>query len=408
MKIINIHKYLYVLFVSGFVMFYPDLLLPSSSNIVESKIVPIENSKNRKLNLKLLTLKPNVWVKIHQPQKATWRRQEHAGIAYDSKRGTILIFGSDTHGLDWDNEIHEFDPVEEQWTAHYQRTGKESYRADEAGNAIAGKDKLLPWAMHTFDNLIYDPKLDALVVTALPQHNPMLKEVKNVKMHPTWIYDLKTHEWHIFDNKGKQSPNFFAAASVYDPNRDVIVAYRKGGIWEIGPERDEWKKATDESHHEIHFMMEYDTRHKKIAVFGDYHNSNEVWIYTPGHKAGVKGIWEKKIPLGDECPKDQHFPVAFDTDNGVFLLISDNWRYEKDESGKMKALLPKKSNTFIYDLATNRYHKLAQADMEPLGMNYMMVYDKYHKVFLLVTGDHMEPTIVWALKLDLKAFHLSR
>jgi hypothetical protein len=40
--------------------------------------------------------------------------------------------------------------------------------------------------------------------------------------------------------------------------------------------------------------------------------------------------------------------------------------------------------------------------MPPLKMNYMMVYDKFHKVFLLVTGDHSKPVTVWALKLDLK------
>jgi hypothetical protein len=34
-------------------------------------------------------------------------------------------------------------------------------------------------------------------------------------------------------------------------------------------------------------------------------------------------------------------------------------------------------------------------------MNYMMVYEKYHKVFLLVIGDHSRPVTVWGLKLDL-------
>jgi hypothetical protein len=33
-------------------------------------------------------------------------------------------------------------------------------------------------------------------------------------------------------------------------------------------------------------------------------------------------------------------------------------------------------------------------------MNYMMAYDRFHKVFLLVTGDHGKPAAVWALRLD--------
>jgi hypothetical protein len=365
-----------------------------------------ENKGERKLNPKLLSLKPNVWVRLHQPKKALWHRQQHAGIAYDCRRGTLLLFGSDTHGLDWDNSVWEFNPVTEEWTAHYQYAGKETYGANGAGHAIAGKNRLLPWAMHTFDNIVYDPETDSLWVTAIPAHNPMRFEVPEAKIHPTWIYDLKIREWRIFENKGAPSPNFFAAASAYDPDRNVIVAYDKGGVWEIGPERKEWKKATDESYHEIHFVMEYDTKHKKFAVFGDYHKTNIVWVYSPGMKAGSMGTWEKKIPRGDECPKDQHFPVAFDTDSNIFLLVPDNMRAEKGENRRFLPLL--ESNTFVYDLETNNYHRLPQADMEPLGMNYMMVYDRYHKVFLLLTGTHKEPPTVWALKLDLKALNLRR
>jgi hypothetical protein len=361
------------------------------------------NSGDRKLNPKLLALKPNIWVKLYQPaQKNNWYRQSHAGIAYDARRGTILIFGSDTHGSDWDNEIHEFDPVAEKWVTHYQRAGKESYRVDAAGNAISGNNKLLPWAMHVYDTIIYDPTMDALVVTGSPEHNPMLQTVQGIKMHPTWIYDLKAHDWKIFDNKGRKSPNFFAAASVYDPERDVIVAYSKHGIWEIGPERDEWKMATNESHHEIHFMMGYDTKQRKIAVFGDYHDTNDVWVYTPGSKAGGGGRWEKKTPGGDTCPQGQHFPLSFDADNAVFLLVPDNWYYTKDEKGQVTGKKRVSSSTFVYDLNTNRYYKLPHADLGPLGMNYMMVYDRFHRVFLLVTGDYSVPPTVWALKLELK------
>ena len=396
-----------------FLIFWPIMLIfiflfPSSSKFAESTFFSIKKDKGRKLNSKLVNLKPNIWIKVNEFKKTDWYRQEHAGAIYDSRRGTILIFGSDTHGLDWDNEIHEFNPVEEKWSRHYRRARKESYRADEDGMAVSGYDRLLPWAMHTFDNIVYDPKLDSFWVTAIPAHNPMRLKINEVKIHPTWIYDLKSREWKIFRNKGVPPPNFFASASAYDSDRETIIAYKKGGVWEIGPDRDEWKHATDESHHEIHFTMEYDTKNKKLAVFGDYHRTNAVWVYNPGSKAGSKGKWEKKIPLGDLCPEDQHFPVAFDVDNGVFLLVPDNWQYEKDKNGKVRAISPKDSSTFVYNLATNSYYKLPNADMKPLGMNYMMVYDQYHKAFLLITGNHGEPTIVWALKLDLKALDLRR
>jgi hypothetical protein len=357
-------------------------------------------SQTRVLNPRLLGLKPNTWNLIAQMDQADWHRQTHSGIAYDSKRGTLLLFGSNTHGIDWDNAVHEFDPVTGRWETHYPRAPKDSYRADAAGHAIAGTDRLLPWAMHTYDNIVYDPRLDAIVVSALPEHNPIRKSVPEAKIHPTWIYDLKTRQWRIFDNRGKPYPKFFAAASAYDPDRDVIAAY-KFGMWEIGPERDEWKKASGEMHHKMHYNMDYDAKHKKFVVFGDYHNSNEVWAYTPGTRAGDQGVWEKKTPLGDSCPPGQHFPVAYDSEHGVFLLVVDNTPFVEGAKGRRKPTgRASTSSSFVYDLASNRCVRLPNTDLPPLGMNYMMVYDRFHKVFLLVSGSHAKPTAVWALRLD--------
>jgi hypothetical protein len=359
-----------------------------------------KDMQGRLLNPRLLALKPNAWSLFAQPAQAGWRRQAHAGIAYDSRRGRLLIFGSNTHGLDWDNEVHEFDPATGRWETHYPRAPQESYRADAAGHAIAGTGRLLPWAMHTYDNIVYDPSLDAILVSALPEHNPVRKRVPAAKIHPTWLYDLRTRQWRIFANDGKPYPKFFAAASAYDPDRDVIAAYYQG-IWEIGPERDQWKKATGESHHNMHHTMDYDFKHKKFVVFGDYHPSNAVWVYAPGARAGGKGRWEKKTPQGASCPPGTHFPVAYDRDHEVFLLVVDNVPYAEDETGRRKRTgHAQSSSTFVYDLGRNRCVRLPDADLEPLGMNYMMAYDPFHKVFLLVTGNHVKPAAVWALRLD--------
>jgi hypothetical protein len=374
------------------------LLFVQSANAELAK-----DSRMRTLNPRLLALKPNTWSLLAQPTQASWRRQAHAGIAYDSKRGRLLIFGSNTHGLDWDNEVHEFDPVTGRWETHYPRAPKESYRADAAGRAIAGTDRLLPWAMHTYDNIVYDPRLDAIVVSALPEHNPIRKSLPAAKIHPTWIYDLKSRQWRIFANNGMPYPKFFAAASAYDSERDVIAAY-KSGMWEIGPERDQWKKATKgtgENHHNTHHSMDYDAKHEKLVVFGDYHNSNSVWVYTPGARAGDKGTWEEKTPQGNSCPPGQHFPVAYDSEHGVFLLVVDNIPFTMDQKGRRKPMgRARSSSTFVYDLGRNRCVRLPDADLQPLGMNYMMAYDRFHKVFLLVTGDHSKPAAVWALRLD--------
>jgi hypothetical protein len=352
------------------------------------------------LNPRLLTLTPNAWHLLSRPARAGWKRQAHAGIAYDSRRGTLLVFGSNTHGLDWDDSVHEFDPATGRWDTHYPAAPKASYRADASGRAVAGSGRLLPWAMHTYDTIVYDPRLDALVVSALPEHNPMRKSVPGARIHPTWIYDLKTRQWRIFANGGKPYPKFFAGASAYDSDRDVIAAY-KFGMWEIGPARDQWKQATAERHHKMHDMMEYDARHKRFVVFGDYHNSNAVWTYAPGPRAGDRGTWEKKTPVGDSCPPGQHYPVAYDSAHGVFLLVVDNARYAEDAKGRRKRTSrARSSSTFVYDLDSNRCTRLPDADLQPLGMNYMMAYDRFHKVFLLVADERGKAAAVWALRLD--------
>jgi hypothetical protein len=62
-------------------------------------------------NPRLLALPVNRWVRFHQAGRGGWRREGHVGMTYDSKRGVLLFFGSGTHGRNWDNAVHQFDPV---------------------------------------------------------------------------------------------------------------------------------------------------------------------------------------------------------------------------------------------------------------------------------------------------------
>jgi hypothetical protein len=181
----------------------------------------------------------------------------------------------------------------------------------------------------------------------------------------------------------------------------VIIGYHGGGVWGIGPNRDEWKLATRETHHSIHHNMEYDTINKKIAVFGEYQSINEIWLYTSAIASGSPGTWEKRIPQGDSLPKSQSFPMAFDEVRGVFLLVVDNPR-----NGSNRPAGALSSSTYTYDLKTNAYYHLPSGNMPPMGMNYMMVYDKKHAVSLLITGDWQHATTVWALETIVRTLKL--
>ena len=85
----------------------------------------------------------------------------------------------------------------------------------------------------------------------------------------------------------------------------------------------------------------------------------------------------------------------------MFLLGADNTPYADDGKGRRKRVgRARSSSTFVYDLGSDRCVRLPDADLQPVGMNYMMAYDRFHRAFLLVTGDHGKPAAVWALRLD--------
>ncbi|HIE56238.1 MAG TPA: VanZ family protein, partial [Chromatiaceae bacterium] len=161
----------------------PALVATASVGIVGS--FWLQETTTRATAPSLEHLPPNRWIRLHQPKRSSWRRQNHAGIAYDSRRHSLLLFGSDTHRSNWDNSVHEFDIQTLTWKTHYPEAPPETYRVDSRGQPVAGGDRPLPWAMHTFDTVVYDPQQDALVVAARPLHNPMIKKVEGIRQHPT-------------------------------------------------------------------------------------------------------------------------------------------------------------------------------------------------------------------------------
>jgi hypothetical protein len=73
----------------------------------------------RAINQALLNLVPERWVEIQRQQvgdAVVFQRQAHGGSAFDTKRGRIVLFGSDTHGLDWTNSPLYFDIASLTWT----------------------------------------------------------------------------------------------------------------------------------------------------------------------------------------------------------------------------------------------------------------------------------------------------
>ncbi len=349
------------------------------------------------LNEQLLDLPPNKWVKLRVPFAGGWRRQRHAGIAFDTHRNKLFVFGSDTHGENWDNSVHEFDPVILQWSAHYPPARRRTYGADALGHPVAGIDFSQPWAMHVYDNLVYDPTLDALLVMASPEHNPAMKTVRGIRRNPTWVYELGPRRWRTLDNPDGKQPFGFAGASSYDSARDVVVTYSEKGVWELGPDRKGWIQATPESHHHMYQSMEYDSRHAKLAVFGGDKGGNRVWVYTPGRVAGEKGSWEEECHVVITAQR-----IAISRWPSTAILGCSCWCRATLCPKVQRSPSPVVPVSMIWEAIPNI--RLPNAEMPALGMNYTMAYDPSNKVFFLVTGDWKRPPAVWALHLELFPF----
>lgn len=341
-------------------------------------------------NPRLLNLPANVWVELHRPAKADWRRSPHAGAAYDSRRGTLLVFGSETHGIQWNNDVLEFDPVAETWTRHAPSSDPAGYRLDAENRPMSGEAEPRPWAMHSFDTLVYDPLLDALLVGSDPEHNPRRSVVsRSINLRVTWLYDLAQRRWRPLPDSGRPAPRLFAGSAAYDSRRDTVIAHLDD-VWELGPARQHWIRVNPESGPTYHHNSVYDARHRVLLAFGESPTGNAVWVFRPGDAPGGPGSWQRREPAGAQVPADQHLPAAYHPRHGVTLLLPD--RLEPDGGA---------AEAFLYDYATDRYQALPGAGLDfLLAMNYQMVYDPGHDVFLLVTGDWRAPAVVWALRLQ--------
>jgi hypothetical protein len=113
----------------------------------------------------LRQLPPNVWVKLQElPADASTQfvRQEHGGSCFDTKRGRLVLFGSNTHGRDWHNSPRFFDPAAAAWSQPYADDEFSTYAVNQEGIAVAGTNGDHPWTTHTFGTVVYDAARDEI------------------------------------------------------------------------------------------------------------------------------------------------------------------------------------------------------------------------------------------------------
>jgi hypothetical protein len=347
----------------------------------------------------LADIEPNRWVKIHEqsPLDAVrFRRQEHGGGCFDSRRGRIVLFGSNTHGKDWTNSPLIFDVAGRRWTRLYEDDPKDTYRADVEGRAVAGAKGDHPWAMHTFGAVAYDPGRDEMIVCCWPAHmvpgrfTDALKDVwGTAKVHPTWTFRFADQRWVPLACK---PVDFFPYAVAWDCDRNVVIGYGGPGIWELGGQPRQWKKVGGPALCGWHNNAVYDSRNKALLVFGSNENSNDMIVYRP-----TTGEHRKMPTPGRRPPKDQHAPMCFDPHAARAVVVVDRLEAGADRKAGT-------TETWLYDLATDSWTPVPTATLPfACGMNYNMYYDPGDGVCLLVTDVPAAsgPVVaVYALRLD--------
>ncbi len=333
------------------------------------------------------------------------RRRAHSGAVFDPLRGEILMTGSDTHGWDWDMSLYRFDVANRKWHRYGKAEPRYTYR-NLNGVRVAGTITPTPWAMHVYDQLVLDSSKDRLWIISAPLHNhvPITGYVQDVP----WSFDLSKSGWTPQKFEDSVPPVFFSAVSVLDPARNTIIAtaasqagifsigigkefdLKRGGLWELGPDRQKWLPVSDTSPHGHNVSGVFDDSLGALLIF-ERQLDFRIHAFLPGVQPGMAGQWSTvSIPDGPCVPMSAYpaVPSVYITHLRKTLLITTG--------------LDGKNRTCIYDAHTNSMTDLDIEIPPKLDMHFTIAEDTENKSVMLVTGNPYDnsPAQVWVLKLQ--------
>jgi hypothetical protein len=359
------------------------------------------------LNPCLLALKRGKWTEIHRQKKRhpfRFTLQSHGGSAFDTRRGRIVLFGSDTHdslrtgNKELINSPLAFDVAKLRWFRFYPSDPLQTYAVNRSGIPVAGFAKNHPWAMHTYGAVEYDQRRDEIVVSSDPQHMEPGRFVNvvghlwsRIKRHPTWVFSFKTNQWRAL-NTAPQS--FFRFSTTYASDRGTVIGYRDDGVFELGGNIRRWRRISPRGLLGSHSNAVYDSKHKAVVVFGsgyDTGNSNNVAVFWMENRR------HRLMPTPGVRPRpDAHVPLVYHPKLERTVALVD------DDALSLTSRLRNNSRAqiWLYNLGKDQWTHVKSATMPlGLGMNYNMVYDPGHDLLLVVAVGEQRLTTVWALRL---------
>jgi len=350
------------------------------------------------LNPALLDLPKGRWIKIHQQRPGdavTFTRQKHAGSAFDSRRGRLILFGSDTHATgDWTNSPLVFDLQRLEWRRLYGDDDTASYTVTADGIPVAGPAANHPWAMHTFGALAYDAAADALIVASYPRHmtpgrftDALQRLWPRIRRHPTWVLHLDTGRWQALAG---DAVHFFPYAVAFDSRRCIVVGLRNDGIYELSLEAGRWRKMAPGGLLKWGNTAAYDSRNRVLVSVTARQGRASVVLYDPATRRA------RVMPTPGVRPsRARYLPLAYHPDMGRIVAVVDS-----PSAGGTGGRAGRRAETWLYDAAKDTWTKLPRADLPfGVGMNYNLQFDPGHRILLLVADPPGAAVAVWALRL---------
>lgn len=338
----------------------------------------------------LAGLPRGTWCKLaERAEQADFRFQVHGGSAWDPARQRIWLFGSDTHGSDWDNGLTYFDTRALRWGRATEPSDWRRYDVTPQGiPAVAGVAH--PWAMHTFDALVFDTLRDRLVVASFPGHmspdrfGQALTHVwPKVRRHPTWVYRFADATWQALPGEAQ---HFFPYATAFDTRRGQLIGVKADGIYAMQSDSGQWKRLTGKDvPYVYHNNAVYDPRRDLVWLFGGHNGDNTLAAYD----VAANQVRARATP-GLRPPSSNAQPVAWHADADRLVALID---------GRDAAGLPA-TDTWLYDPVADRWQKLAGASLPfALGMNYKLQYDQVSKTLWLLAREQAGVMSAWALRI---------
>ena len=158
----------------------------------------------------------------------------YSGGALDTKRQKMLIWGGG-HNAYYGNEVYGFDIPSSRWEKLSETSEPVPCRGS-TGIADPGPDGR-PTSRHTYDGLIYHPKLDALFAVG----GAMI--CLGTQTWLTWTFDLQSRKWRNMAPKPELERNGFGSynfTSAYDTRRDLVLLRNIAGVFTFDAATNAW------------------------------------------------------------------------------------------------------------------------------------------------------------------------